>query len=219
MSLRTVLLAGILGLAATALHAEEFQFSFSGSATCPDPSLPCNGPTGAATITFDFNTLQGMANYNPGPYPPPPPDPTVVSASVPITNYLATVDGHTVGFAAHGDSFSFGCFGPVLPTFYECGGNFGQVGFGDEELWIHTLTEAQFNSFKDPLASLITSGGVAFCGAVSGICIMEAPAGNVELFGPWTFTPVPTPGPLLLFLAGLVGVIVSRRRQLGWVGW
>lgn len=79
MNLRTAFLASILALAATSLRAEEFQFTFSGSATCPDFEVTCSGATGPAVITFDFNTLQGMASYNPGPYPPPPPDPIVVA--------------------------------------------------------------------------------------------------------------------------------------------
>lgn len=213
MNLRTALLAGILALAATALRAEEFQFTMHGSTSCIPPSLTCSGPTGPATISFDFNTREGMANYNPGPYPPPPPDPTVLEASVPITNYLATVDGHTVGFAAHGASFSFGCFGPVLPTFYECGGGFGQASFDDSEVWIHTVTEAQFNSFKDPLASILSNTDSGFCGGVSSICQMSTSAGSVQPFGRWTITRVPEPRPLSLFLAGLVGLAISRRRK------
>lgn len=213
MHLRTALLAGMLALAATALRAEEFQFTMQGFTSCIGDSLTCSGPTGPATISFDFNTRQGMASYNPGPYPPPPPDPTVLVASVPITNYLATVDGHTVSFIAHGASFGFGCFGPVLPTFYECGGGFGNVGFDDSEIWIHTVTEAEFNSFKDPLASILSNTGRGFCGGVSSICTMFTSAGNVQPFGQWTITPVPTPGPLLLFLAGLVGLALSRHRK------
>src|SRR5262249_20758198 len=145
MNLRIALLAGIVALASTALRAEEFQFTLRGTTDC-FPETTCNpAMTGPTTITFDINTLEGMASYNPGPYPPPPPDPIVLEGSVPITNYLATVDGHTVGFAAHGAGFSFGCFGPVLPNHYECSGGFGQVSFEDNELWIQTVTEAQFN--------------------------------------------------------------------------
>jgi len=212
MKLRTALLAGILALAATALRAEEFQFTLHGTTDCFFDDAACNQPmTGPTTITFDFNTREGMASANFGPYPPPPPDPIVVEGSVPITNYLATVNGHNVNFAPSG--FSFGCFGPVLPNHYECNGGFGQVAFDDNELWIKVLTEDQFNSFKDPLASILLLNPNSFCGFVSSICSFDLPSGRTQLFGPWTVTPVPTPGPLLLFLAGFVGLALSRRRK------
>jgi MYXO-CTERM domain-containing protein len=214
MNLRLVLLAGIVALAGAPLHAEEFQFTLNGTTDCSfgttcNPSL-----TGPTTITFDMNTVQGMASYNPGPYPPPPPDPVVVQGSVPITNYLATVNGHIVGGAANGGGFSFGCFGPVLPNHYECGGGFGQVGYDDNELWIKTMTEAEFNSFKDPLASIFLLNPNSFCGEVSSICQFDQPSGTTQLFGTWTITPVPTPGPLALFLAGFSGLALLRRRKI-----
>lgn len=213
MNLRIPLLAGTVALAGAPLHAEEFQFTFQGTADCI-PGTTCNpAMTGPTTITFNMNTLDGIARYNPGPYPPPPPDPTVLEGGVAITNYLATVNGHTVGFAAHGSGFSFGCFGPVLPNHYECNGGFGQVNYDDNELWIQTLTEAEFNSFKDPLASIFLLNPNSFCGGVSSICSFEQPSGRTQLFGPWTITPVPTPVPLSLFLAGLVGLAFSMRRK------
>jgi MYXO-CTERM domain-containing protein len=213
MKLRIVLLAGIVALAGAPLRAEEFQFTLRGTTDCFFGTTCNPAMTGPTTITFDVNTLEGMASYNPGPYPPPPPDPIVLEGSVPITNYLATVNGHTVGFAAHGGDFSFGCFGPVLPNHYECSGGFGQVSYDDNELWIQTVTEAEFNSFKDPLASIFLLNPNSFCGGVSSICSFDQPSGTTQLFGPWTITPVPTPVPLSLFLAGVVGLALSRRRR------
>jgi hypothetical protein len=215
MNFRLALLAGFFALAGTAIHAEEFQFTFQGDAECYFATACNPATTGAATITFDFNTLNGSASANFGPYPPSPPDPTVLEGSVPITNFYAAVDGRTVGFPAPGGNFDFGCFGPVLPNHYECAGGANGLSFFDNELWIKTLTEEQFNSFKDPLASIFLLNPDSFCGEVSSICMFDQPGGNLQLFGSWSITPVsvPTPGPLLLFLAGLIGLAISRRKE------
>jgi hypothetical protein len=100
-----------------------------------------------------------------------------------------------------------------LPNHYECGGGFGQVSFDDNELWIQTMTEAEFNSFKDPLAAIFLLNPSSFCGGASSICEFDQPNGRTQLFGPWTITPVPAPGPLSLFLVGGMGFALSRRRK------
>jgi hypothetical protein len=71
MKLRTVLAAGIFSLVGTALHAEEFQFTLNGTTDCFFGTTCSPAMTGPTTITFDMNTLDGMASYNPEPYPPP----------------------------------------------------------------------------------------------------------------------------------------------------
>ena len=88
-----------------------------------------------------------------------------------------------------------------------------QVNFDDNELWRQTLTESQFNSFKDPLASIFLLNPSSGCGIVSAICQMDLPGftSNVQMLGGWTITPVPSPEPLFLSLAGLVGLALARR--------
>src|SRR5262245_22680345 len=105
MKLHSVLLAGILALAASALHAEEFRWTVTGLA-CPPGQFDCiESPTTAApfTITFDVNTHGAMVTPTFGPNPNSPggvPIVTALQMSFPITNYLAIVGGHAVDFFA-----------------------------------------------------------------------------------------------------------------------
>ena len=88
----------------------------------------------------------------------------------------------------------------------------------DSEIWIHTVTEAQFDSFKDPLASItVEYGEGVLWGCFQYLRDVDGSAGSVQPFGSWSITPVsvPTPEPLTLFLAGLVGLALSRPWRQG----
>ena len=209
MNLRTALLAGMLALAATALRAEEFQMSIQGVG-CPNGAPPDCSTTVPVTITADFNSLAGgvSATFAGG-------IADTLNGNAPLTNYTEIVGSHTLAFAAN-SSLSFGCFGPVLPNLYECGGSFGGVSGGDIELWMKTVTQAQFQAFSDPLASLLLTNPGFQCtaGGVSAQCTMDGgPFGTLAVQAPVTFTPVPAPGPLTLFLAALIGLALSRHTK------
>ena len=215
MSLRTVLLAGILALAATALRAEEFQMTIQGVG-CPNGAPPNCSTTVPVSITADFNSLAGAvaATFAGGVA-------DTLNGSAPLTNYTEIVGGHTLASGTD-STLSFGCFGfPVSPNLYECGGSFGGVSGGDIELWMKTVTQAQFQSFTDPLASLLlmNPGFQCSAGGASSQCTMDGgPFGTLAVDAPVTFAPVPEPGLLSLFVVGLVGLaLFTRRKQLDWL--
>jgi MYXO-CTERM domain-containing protein len=229
MNLRIALLAGTLALVGTAGHAEELQWTITGNVQCLIGIQECNGQAtnGPGSVTFDLNTLSATLTPTFAHNPPGGPAGDILvnlDASFPITNYLAIVNGQTFGFAANG-SGSLGCFGfPVGKTNYECSGMFspshglGAYSFGDNETWIATLTEAQYKALKDPLAAILLSNtgppGVVCSFGGGSICFMDqGPAGSVGFVSKFIVTPVPTPGPLALFLAALVGLALSRRRK------
>src|SRR5262249_9188174 len=106
---------------------------------------------------------------------------------------------------------------------YECNGGFspskgqGSYAFVDNETWIHTLTEAQYNSLQDPLAYILLSntsppdGGP--CGNGGATCYMSQDGGSVNFGSRMFVTAVPTPEPLSLLLLGFVGLALSRLRR------
>ena len=104
------------------------------------------------------------------------------------------------------------------PNEYECGGGFaannsgiGSYQFVDSEIWLHTITEAQYNSLQDPLAYLLTNPADGTgCGNGGATCFMLQEGGSVRFASNFHITAVPTPQPLPLFLLGFVGLALSR---------
>jgi len=210
MNLRTALLAGILIVAATAIRAEELQVRVHGTAIC-DPILGCNPqttPSGPFSVSYDVNTRSGTQTrfflQN---------ELLVFNAdSLSITNFSAIVDGHTLFFAPH----TSGLFRFLVESrgIYEFTGGAGPAPggvFGFEAAVSPVLTPAQFLALKDPLADMLLlyrspPGGP--CGTID--CVLTP---DLQLIGTMTITRVPTPEPLSLFLAGVVGLALSRRRK------
>jgi hypothetical protein len=211
MNLRTALLAIALALAATALRAEELQVTVHGVASCVIESCnPQTTFTGPFIVSYDVNTLSGIQT------------PTFLqnellvfnAASLSITHFSVIVDGHTIAFAPH-TTGAFRFLAESAGTYQFTGGAGPEPGgsFAFEAAVSPVLTEAQFMALKDPLADMLL--------------LYRSPPGspcgvNCELFpshltlnGTLTVTRVPTPVPLSLSLAGLVGLALSRRRRFG----
>lgn len=220
MKLRNALLAVTLVLAGTSLRAQDFfQMTVQGQAS----------PTVPVTITAVVNTPTGSLNPDFGPDPEvggPPGNVTLTLAgSVPLTQYQAIVGGHSLGAPLPG-SLNFQCHPPFDgPLLFECDGSVGPsqgpggFSFRNTEKFTRVLTEDEFNSHPDVLAFMLLMNSFFPCGPPES-CVLDAgPYGKMlafeagVIFDPITSTRVPTPGPLSLFVAGVVGLALSRRRK------
>ena len=220
MDIRAALILALLALVGTNAHAEELQWTIIGNVQCfPFSNCSSQAVVGAGTITFDFNTADATLTPTFGPGPSGGPDVlTNLSVVFPLSDYSAIVNGQTIASSATGFG-SFGCFGfPVSPKLYECDGGFaannsgiGSYQFVDNETWLHTITEAQYNSLQDPLAYLLSdpTNGTG-CGNGGATCYMLEDGGNLNFASNFHITAVPTPKPLPLAFLGFVGLALSR---------
>jgi hypothetical protein len=203
MDVRTALLAGALALAGTVVRAEELQWTVSGIANPIPPNTAAGGPF---FVSFDLNTQSGQltpffSNGYLG---------TLEATNLAVTNYLQIVGGQTF-YSAHGSTAEM-LFAGFISCCYDWTGGPGApsgFSFGWDNVVGPQLTEAQYLALKDPLAAML----LGWSGTTTGCC------GGLDP-GPWSpglarmiITAVPTPGPLSIFLAGLVALVVSWRRK------
>lgn len=199
---------GILAFAATALHAQAVQFNVTGQA-CTFGMDDCAGPVVPFTASFDVVTrpAQLSANFFTS-------DGvnclTQLQGMFKVTNFSAQVGGQRLPFIG----LSTG--GLLLHPFSNCtsagagylltlGAGLGGFTF---HLGLPDITQAQYQAFKNPLFSVLTSlGGLngGIDGGAMGNYTLLSYVGQVSR--------VPEPGALMLLLLGLAALYIARRRR------
>ena len=211
MDIRTVLLAGTLAFAVTAVRSEELQVSYSGQA-CPEFSCSSSEPF---SLSYDVDTQSGQTSASFGVSPPAITSPVLGefdTSNQVITNFVAVVGGRTVlSIPKTSGQFAWAIEDPTL---YDFGGNV-TGGFIFDSLATPVIGEAEFQKQPDPLAFMLLLAASPPDGNGVGIALLGPDtAPQLALSGQMFITAVPTPGMLPLLLAGLAGLALSWRRKL-----
>jgi hypothetical protein len=207
-----------LAFVALPVSAEELQVTIAGVAcTLAPPDCGQGSYTTPFTITYDFNSTSGLQTsrvgqdgFNDGR------DVLVEysASNLAVTNYSAILGGQSVAFAYQ----TTGNFGFEVEGIdaYDFGGGAGpsKGGYGFDSFSTPLVSASEFATFQDPLASLLlTYRSTGGC----NVCMLYAtgdPLDFTPLSGRMTIVAVPSPGPLLLFLTGLVAITLSQRRKV-----
>jgi len=214
--MRTLVLS-LVAVVSLPVSAQQLQVTISGDACVFVSSITeCNvsgAYTTPATISYDIDTRSGQQTFHVG-QPGFGTEGDVLidyeAANLVVTNYSAILGGQTHAFAAHTTgSFGFAVEGADAYDF--AGGvNPAKGGFNFDSFASPLVSATEFATFDDPLASLLlkyrSPSDAAFC----GVCLLD----GFPLVGQMTITAVPSPGPLVLFVAGLVGLALSRRNRV-----
>ena len=213
--------AAFLALAAVfaaAGHAEELQVTLSGEASVLNGTSTV--PVTPFTISYMFNTDSAqLTQVEFGPINGPLGGPIVLNdfiADFPVVNYtqifggVTTVSPQGVGHfnldltPGGGGYQMFGSGGPTA----------GSPGFGFDIGVEPLITQAQYMAFKDPLADVL--GLFTPASSLGGDAIAFANGEEWALIGSISVSErsvsVPTPEPIGLFVAGLLGLIAARAR-------
>jgi hypothetical protein len=213
--MRTLLLL-VLGFVSLPVSAEELQVTITGLA-CTLAPADCKQAsyTTPFTITYDIDTRSGQQTFSVGQADLPNEGEVLNSyfaSNLAVTNYSANLGGQSVAFAAHTTGGFF--FDVEAPDIYDFSGGAGpsMASFFFDSFARPLVTASEFSTFQDPLASLLleyrsTPGGCGIC------ALGDFQENFIALNGQMTVTAVPSPGPLLLFLTGLVGIALSQRGE------
>ncbi len=219
--MRTLLLLA-LAFVSVPVSAEELQVTIIGVACTLFSPPECLGPgtyTTPFTITYDVDTTSGQQTSSVGPGPFSIEGGVLISyvaSNLAVTNYSVILGGQTYAFAAH--TTGRFAFVPEARDAYDFAGSAGtgKGGFGFDSFASPLVTASEFATLQDPLASLLLAYGSNPCS--HGECALGNP-GQLFAFTPISGTMrivgVPSPGPLLLFLTGLVALTLSQRRKVG----
>ena len=213
--MRTLLLLAFVSLP---VSAEELQVKITGLACTLAPDCGQASYKTPFTITYDIDTRSGQQTFSVGQTELPNEGEVLnsyVASNLAVTNYSAILGGQSVAFAAHTTGGFF--FDVEAPDIYDFSGGAGpsMATFFFDSFARPLVTASEFATFQDPLASLLleyrsTPGGCSICALDMG----DFPENFIGLNGKMTVTAVPSPGPLLLFLTGLVGIALSQRGKL-----
>jgi len=137
------------------------------------------------------------------------------ATNVSIRNFEAVIAGQTVAFAgAASGNFGWDNEDPRGPPWpYDFVAGAGSVFFSDG-LALSNVSGDQFQQLHDPLGHMLLNA--PHLSAIFGSIPSGAGLGAVQgwhVSGTFTVTPVPAPGAPSLFLAGMVGLALSRRRN------
>ncbi len=204
----------LLTVVSLPVSAEELQVTVTGLA-CTLAPVDCQPGTYTTpfTITYDVDTRSGHQTFRVGEASFGIEGEVLVNyeaSNLAITDYSASLGGLSLAFAAWPSGhFGFDVEGRDSYDFAG-GASPSPGGFFFDSFATPIVTAPEFATFQDPLASLLlkfrsTPGSCGFC-QLNGSDFTD----YVPLIGTMTVTPVPSPGPLLLLLAGLVGIALSR---------
>jgi len=197
------------------VSAEELQVTITGLA-CTLAPPDCGPYTTPFTITYDINTRSGLQTFrvgevgfeNQGEFLG-----TYSASNLAVTNYSAILGGQSFAFASQTTgNFVFDVEGRDV---YDFAGGAGPSvgGFFFDSFATPIVTAPEFATFQDPLASLLLKYPPRPC-SVCGLDTGSNDFGFFPTIAQITVTPVPSPGPLLLLLTGLVGMTLLRRGRL-----
>lgn len=213
--MRTLILF-LLAVVSLPLSAEELQVTITGLACTLAPSDCRAGDyTTPVTITYFIDTRSGnrIVSIGQGLGDVGEILGTYDASNLAVTNYSAILGGRSFAFAAHTSGEIV--WDEVAENVYDFAGAAGPLkgGFSFDSVAIPITTAAEFATFQDPLASLLLKyrPTPTPCGP---FCELTTGPGGTDFFGivgTMTITPVPSPGPLLLLLTGLIGITLSRR--------
>lgn len=215
MITRVALLA-LVAVFASAIHADELEVTLSGEASLLSGSSTV--PVTPFTISYMFNTDSALltqvefGQVNGG-------GPTVLLglvADFPITNYTQTFGGVTTVSPQGAGHFNLdlqpGANGYQM--FNSGGPAAGSPGFGFDIGVTPLITQAQYMAFTDPLADIL--GLYTPASSLGGDAVAFVNGDVWSLVGSLSVTEssvsVPTPEPIVLFVAGLLGLIAARTR-------
>jgi hypothetical protein len=210
--MRTLLLLA-LAFVSIPVSAEELQVTIAGVAcTLAPPDCGQGTYTTPFTITYDINSTSGLQTSSVGQQGFGEVLDSYHASNLAVTNYSAILGGQSVVFAAHTTgNFGFEVEGQDVYDFSGGVSSPSKMGFGFDSFSTPFVTASEFATFQDPLASLLltyrSTGGCS-------VCFLYAtgdPLDFTPLSGRMTIVAVPSPGPLLLFLTGLVGITLSLR--------
>ena len=210
MDIRTVLLAGTLAFASTAVRSEELQVTYSGQA-CPEFS--CSPSSSEPfSLSYDVDTRSGQTSASFGVSPPSVTSPVLSefeTSNQVVTNFVAVVGGQTV--LSIPKTIGQFAWGIEDPTLYDFGGNVTGAFFFDS-LATPVISEAEFQKQPDPLAFMLVLAASPPNGNGVGISLLGPDTEpQLALSGRMFITAVPTPGILALLPAGLAALALSRR--------
>lgn len=204
----------LLACVSLPVSAEELRVTITGLA-CPlaPPDCGAGDYTTPFTITYFIDTRSGQRTVRVGPsFFGDEGDilRTYVASNLAVTNYSAILGGQSFAFAAH-TTGGFGFDEEGLNVYDFAGGAGPSMGrYFFDSFATPIVTAPEFATFQDPLASLLLkypSTPCSLCGLVTGSDGLDF----FPLIAKITVTPVPSPGPLLLFLTGLLGIALSPR--------
>jgi hypothetical protein len=209
----------LVAVFASAIHAEELEVTLSGEASLLNGSSTV--PVTPFTISYMFNTdAAQLTQVEFGAINGPLGGPIVLNdfiANFPVVNYTQTFGGMTTVSSQGMGHFNLDLLGPDGYQMFGSGGApAGIPGFGFDIFAGPVITQAQYMGFKDPLADVL--GLFTPASSLGGDAIAFANGDVWALVGSISVSEhsvsVPTPEPIVLFIAGLLGLIAARARPV-----